>query len=539
MINPTNTTRVRATAIADILGDTSDFMQAVAHNKKSIAEIIFEDRPVDINEARSLDGMTALMLAAREGNLEMVEWLISLGAMVNVATTNSHETPLMMAVRGSHYNVVELLLKTDSSNINAKSSLTNKSSLRIAAQNMDGRMVDILLSNNANVSDDDLEMLKLIELSRKESISIEDLKNLFTSGIALTKKFLANPLITDRFDRHSVAFATLLLSDKILADKIIANFNERNSEEKISDDDYSVALAAIDPKTALACRVFSVAVRKGDYEVIENLLKGGIDPNITCYNTNKYKTLNALMHAARVGDLKMAQLLYKYGADENFICEGRDPLTPLEFAVKYKHQDVAFFIAVKEGYEKFVCESLIDFAIDGSGDDAILMLLNEEEIQAKLSLREVALLSLILPKDEELRDMIIANCNSRNSYMNDDDVPDIIDRVIGNAGEKLDAIANVIFTEAKNRNDFVVLKHLASRGFIAAQNYIGEISSLTKSPTVLELDTNSMLSIGRVAPFSSDSLAFTDPKLDSEPTTSPSDSRIHNGLGEVKRARLS
>jgi ankyrin repeat protein len=56
-------------------------------------------------------GETALMTAARTGNIDAVRLLLDRGAQVNAADTESNQTALMLAIRENHPDVVRLLLE--------------------------------------------------------------------------------------------------------------------------------------------------------------------------------------------------------------------------------------------------------------------------------------------------------------------------------------------------------------------------------------------------------------------------------------------
>jgi predicted LPLAT superfamily acyltransferase len=64
----------------------------------------------DVNQARTDTGTTLLFMAAQEGHVEVVRLLLSGGADVNQARTDTGATPLFMAAQNGHVEVVRLLL---------------------------------------------------------------------------------------------------------------------------------------------------------------------------------------------------------------------------------------------------------------------------------------------------------------------------------------------------------------------------------------------------------------------------------------------
>ena len=57
-----------------------------------------------------MGGMTALLFAARDGNLDAVHALLQAGADINQASAGEHSTPLVIAIANGHYEVGKFLL---------------------------------------------------------------------------------------------------------------------------------------------------------------------------------------------------------------------------------------------------------------------------------------------------------------------------------------------------------------------------------------------------------------------------------------------
>lgn len=134
--NPNKTCGGFNTALIELV--TSMF---VNHDSFFIASLL-RQHGADINQ-KGTKGRTAVYFSAwrRHPNLKMLRFLIHSGANVNIAT-RSKETPLMVASRKGHENVVYELLKVPGINVNAKNnkgetalSLTNSAEIANALIN--------------------------------------------------------------------------------------------------------------------------------------------------------------------------------------------------------------------------------------------------------------------------------------------------------------------------------------------------------------------------------------------------------------------
>ncbi|CAG8187684.1 unnamed protein product, partial [Penicillium nalgiovense] len=86
--------------------------RAVAHGHLDVVRLLVQQGArLNINQSTTTTHGTALCIAARIGDLEMVQALLRYGQIdVNLRNRWSEENPLMLAVKGGHFSVVEALV---------------------------------------------------------------------------------------------------------------------------------------------------------------------------------------------------------------------------------------------------------------------------------------------------------------------------------------------------------------------------------------------------------------------------------------------
>lgn len=100
----------------------------------------------DIN-CKTSCGKTALMLAARDGDVELTKVLIERGADVNTKD-NISWGPLILAVNGGNIEIANLLIE-NGADVNTKNNI-GVTPLMFAAKNFNVDMVELLLKNGAD-----------------------------------------------------------------------------------------------------------------------------------------------------------------------------------------------------------------------------------------------------------------------------------------------------------------------------------------------------------------------------------------------------
>lgn len=103
-----------------------------------------------IDEYNGENGDTALIMAAYDGNLKMTQTLVNAGASINLKSTDGY-TPLYTAVQGNHMNVVDYLLNNGAlvDEINGDQ---EKTALHEASGRNNINIVRTLVNKGANVN---------------------------------------------------------------------------------------------------------------------------------------------------------------------------------------------------------------------------------------------------------------------------------------------------------------------------------------------------------------------------------------------------
>ena len=90
-------------------GDPSrPFARMYKATREAVAFLV-EECGADVNYRGSEDGLTPLAAAASNGQKEIVEYLLSKGALVNPPEVPSWATPLYLAKKNGHTEIVEIL----------------------------------------------------------------------------------------------------------------------------------------------------------------------------------------------------------------------------------------------------------------------------------------------------------------------------------------------------------------------------------------------------------------------------------------------
>ena len=133
----------------DIQGDTL-FHTAAIHGTVEVLEYFFNTKQFDINERNLSDGCTPLHVAASNGKVANVEFLIKHGADTN-AVRYDGQTPLQRAEANNRLEVVEFF-KTLHANTDftlAEDLDANKEDIGIQHQEVNSLQDDIMMSGES------------------------------------------------------------------------------------------------------------------------------------------------------------------------------------------------------------------------------------------------------------------------------------------------------------------------------------------------------------------------------------------------------
>jgi ankyrin repeat protein len=137
-------------SLFNVRGDDECFGLLKAAQKDNTDEILnFLGEGCDVDTTDN-DNMTALMMAASEGNMNSIKLLIDNLAEIDAKGFMSKETALMMAARYGHKKAVELLIDNDA-DINSTNGL-GFTALMIAADEGRLEMVEVLIDKEADLT---------------------------------------------------------------------------------------------------------------------------------------------------------------------------------------------------------------------------------------------------------------------------------------------------------------------------------------------------------------------------------------------------
>jgi ankyrin repeat protein len=300
---------------------------------KRLVEVVRSLLPKNVNKANK-DGETPLTLAAKKGHKEVVELLLDHVANVSKIDKNdktsltlaakkghteevnkpnkSGDTLLILAVKGGHKEVVELLLNRGA-DVN-KPNKDGYTPLILAAARGHTEIVKLLLDHKADVNEAEATIRRNTPLMRAaEGGHLEIVELLLNNGadVNIVNIFGETPL------GNAAGIGNVEMVELLLA------------QEGVDVNKAKKATLALDSRTPLM-----EAVYYGHATVVKLLLKKGADVNKAGNGGN-----SPLMLAVLYGKVEIVELLLDHGADVNKV----------DYKVDNKYNDTPFTWAVRNG----------------------------------------------------------------------------------------------------------------------------------------------------------------------------------------------
>ncbi|XP_076285606.1 uncharacterized protein LOC143211647 [Lasioglossum baleicum] len=387
-------------------------VNAIKNRNTKLIELLLTNG-ADIKEDPKVVGT-----AVRCGNQELVEDLLKNGADVNMlhGGLDFRHSLLHKAVDGKQVQMAKLLINYGA-NVNVKDT-REKTPIVTAILNRDTEMIELLLTNGADIKEDPKVVCTAVRCGNLELV--EDLLKNGADINALDNMYFRFSLLHEAVKRKQVQMVKLLINYR-------ANVNVKNSQGEtpivnaIQNTDTKMIELLLtngadikeDPK------VVCTAVRCGNLEIVEDLLKNGADINAL---DNMYFSFSLLHYAVLRKQLQMVQLLINYGANVN-VKDTREK-TPIVDAIQNKDKKIIKLLlsngadikedpkvlcaAVENGNLKIVEDILTD------GADVNMLLIPNSSIGRRFLLLHKA----VMQKQVKMAKLLLkygANVNAKDS----------------------------------------------------------------------------------------------------------------------------
>jgi uncharacterized protein len=134
-------------------GETTDtlLIRAVRRGRLDLVQILIDQLQINLNQVRTGDGVTPLLMALQSGHRKILELLLDSGANASQARTSDEVTPLLVASAECKTDVVALLLANGAA-VNQARTSDGMTPLMIASHSGHVAVVELLLKGEANVN---------------------------------------------------------------------------------------------------------------------------------------------------------------------------------------------------------------------------------------------------------------------------------------------------------------------------------------------------------------------------------------------------
>ncbi|KAK2714307.1 hypothetical protein QYM36_008761 [Artemia franciscana] len=306
---------------------------AVDHSRFKVVKVLLHHDKVDIN-AKCNDEWTALHIASKYNNLEIVKYLVSEGSNVN-AKTNDGRKPIHVAAKSGHIDTVEFFL-SKGLRIDV-SDAENRTLLHYAVDANQLEVVKYLIAKGADVNANDISVQSPLHgaafYGYKEIVEVL-LKN--GSSYSAISKHNRKPIeLTNNID-----IIILLASTEELIKSVKRN---RPSEVEYFIKEGAIVDVKIFEKNIGGLTSLHYAAWKGYEEIVKTLLQNKANPNVV--GNKKYTPLH---YAAKFSQIEIVKCLLSYGAVYNAASDSGK--TPSDFSVD---RNIArLFKLISESFEK-------------------------------------------------------------------------------------------------------------------------------------------------------------------------------------------
>ena len=354
----------------------SPIADAAMHGDFDSVRILIQEGE-EVNAAQG-DGMTALHWAAENGDIEMLEMLISAGANSEAVTRLGRYTPLHLASKiGKDASVVSLLRL--GSAVNPRTTTGAVTPLHFAASSGSQVAVKALLDYGADVDAKEQQwgqtpLMFAAAFNRTEAI---ELLVAHGADIARAAKVvdIAKRQQEDRADqvKWNSLRRTLVGSSTGSSEPRQSNSSASTASNTVPQPVQEVQLRAVDEIDPLSyadlvgthggLTPLLLAVREGHFEAIRTLLDNGADIN----QTSAGDQTSSILLAAVNGHFDLVEQLLEWGADPNIASDaGGTPLYAvlnMEWAPKARHPQPVDYMQQQIGYLELM-EVLLEFGVD-------------------------------------------------------------------------------------------------------------------------------------------------------------------------------
>ncbi|XP_076285931.1 transient receptor potential cation channel subfamily A member 1-like [Lasioglossum baleicum] len=329
--------------VKNIRGETP-IVNAIQNRDTKMIELLLTNG-ADIKEDPEVV-CTAVMC----GNLELVEDLLKNGTDVNMLNGNIYyrNSLLHRAVNEKQVQMAKLLINYGA-NVNVKDT-REETPIVNAIQNRDTKMIELLLTNGADIKEDPKVVCTAVRCRNLELV--EDLLKNGADINALDNMYFGNSFLHMAVKTKQVQMVKLLINYG-------ANVNVKDSQGEtpivnaIQNRDKKMIELLLtngvdikeDPK------VLRAAVENGNLKIVEDILMEGADVNMLLIANSSIGRFLPLHKAVMQRQLEMANVLIKYGANVN--AKDSDGATPIFYAINKMDTEMIELLLINGADIKF------------------------------------------------------------------------------------------------------------------------------------------------------------------------------------------